>query len=1076
MRKGSKIAHSKADLRRLKDFQRKTVSYVFRRLYKDPDAVDRFLIADEVGLGKTLVARGIIMKAIEFLKESVDRIDIVYICSNSSIARQNVNRLNVTGSSDSAIAERMTLLPLHMEKLSDNRVNFVSFTPGTSFDLRSSGGTAKERALIYHMLKKGWNLGDQAGPRNLLQGDVYYRNWRRRIRDFPFDEIDKTLSEKFLKILKDRGIRRRFNWIANKFPRAKRYKNIPHELRQERTQMIGELRTLLAKSCISALEPDIVILDEFQRFRNLLDGDDEVGQLARAVFEYPSVKVILLSATPYKMYTMYHERENDDHYKDFLRTIGFLFDTDEKTDHFEEDLARYRDTILDPKGISRLDQMKIKSRIEHRLRKVMVRTERLSVFPEQRRIMSDIEIESGLLETNDLKSFSMLDQVAHRLNTGDTIEYWKSAPYLLNIMERDGYRIKKELVDHFETSSDETLKEKFLGHDQYMLTWDQIRLYQQVEPANARLRKLFSNTVDRNVWKLLWIAPSLPYYIPQKGPYADSTLNEFTKALIFSTWMVVPKAIAMLTSYEAERRMVINFDSEADYQNERNRPRLLDFKSTRGRLAGMSVFSITYPCLTLAMKFDPLQAALKAAETGGPLDVTDINAEAEIFLKDLLAPILERFHSKEGRYDERWYWAALAALDWKFYRAPVREWLNTTNGDFSWTSMVGGDEEGESRFDEHVNLFKEHFQTSRSLGRPPSDLISVLAKVVLASPAVVALRSMLRFCKLHEIKRSGEWLLSSAARVAMGFRYLFNLPESMALVRSLSPSDDSRYWESVLDYCVDGNLQSVMDEYVHILQESLGLIDRESQDAVPQIAKEIQSAVSLRTVNLEFDEIFHNKLEGRMVLEKHSIRCRFALKFGDARSEDEKTEIRKDQVRRAFNSPFRPFVLATTSIGQEGLDFHQFCHDIYHWNLPANPVDFEQREGRIHRYKGHMIRRNIAKVFPLRALKQFDLKLKDPWVIMFKQAHQKRAKGSNDLVPYWIYDIEGGHGIKRYIPTFPLSRDRENLDNLRKSLVAYRIVMGQPRQEDLVNFLQQRFEEGVDADKFLEYRIDLSPK
>jgi hypothetical protein len=1076
MRQGTKKVDWKADLRMLKDFQKKTVSYVFRRLYRDSDKVDRFLIADEVGLGKTLVARGIVMKAIEFLKESVDRIDVVYICSNSSIARQNVNRLNVTGSIDSAIAERMTLLPLHMEKLSDNRVNFVSFTPGTSFDLRSSGGTAKERALIYHMLRKGWRLGDQAGPRNLLQGDVYRKNWMRRIKDFPLDEIDKMLSEKFLKALKESGIQRRFEKLAQKFPRARRYTNTPHELRHERTQMVGELRTLLAKSCISALEPDIVILDEFQRFRNLLDGDDEVGQLARAVFEYPDVKVILLSATPYKMYTMYHEKEIDDHYKDFLRTIRFLFNKDGKTANFEEDLFRYRDTILDPREIEGLDKMKIKRRIERRLRKVMVRTERLSVSLDQTRIMSNMEIESGSLETNDLKGFSLLDRIAHRLGTGDTVEYWKSAPYLLNIMERDGYKIKKELVGNFEVSSDEDLKETFLGQDRYMLTWDKIRSYRQVEPANARLRKLFSNTVDRDAWKLLWIPPSLPYYITQRGPYADAALNEYTKALIFSTWMVVPKAIAMLTSYEAERRMVTNFDRAADYQNERNRPRLLDFRSTRGRLTGMSVFSIIYPCLTLAMKFDPLQTALKAAEQGKQLDVTQIYTEAEVLLENLLTPILDRFRTKEGRSDERWYWVALAALDWKYYRTPVREWLETRNGDFSWTSLVAGEEDVESRFDKHVNLFKEQFKTPHNLGRPPSALLSVLAKVVLASPAVVALRSMLRLCRLHEIKRSGEWLLSSAARIAMGFRYLFNLPESMTLIRSLRPSEDSRYWESVLDYCVDGNLQSVMDEYVHILQESLGLIDRESAEVIPQVAKEIQSAVSVRTANLDFDEIFHNDLKGRMELGKHSIRCRFALRFGDARSEDEKTEIRKDQVRSAFNSPFRPFVLATTSIGQEGLDFHQYCHDIYHWNLPANPVDLEQREGRIQRYKGHMIRRNVAKAFPLRALKTFDLKLKDPWKIMFKLAHQNRKEGLNDLVPYWIYDIEGGYGIRRHIPTFPLSRDREHLDNLSKSLLAYRIVMGQPRQEDLVNFLQQRFGEGIDADDFLKYRIDLSPE
>ena len=46
----------------LKDFQRRTVDYVFGRLYTDEDRVERFLIADEVGLGKTLVARGLIAR------------------------------------------------------------------------------------------------------------------------------------------------------------------------------------------------------------------------------------------------------------------------------------------------------------------------------------------------------------------------------------------------------------------------------------------------------------------------------------------------------------------------------------------------------------------------------------------------------------------------------------------------------------------------------------------------------------------------------------------------------------------------------------------------------------------------------------------------------------------------------------------------------------------------------------------------------------------------------------------------------------------------------------------------------
>jgi len=72
----------------LKHFQRRTVDHVFRRMY-GPDPVTKFLVADEVGLGKTLVARGLIAKAVTHLQATgTRRIDIVYICSNAAIARR----------------------------------------------------------------------------------------------------------------------------------------------------------------------------------------------------------------------------------------------------------------------------------------------------------------------------------------------------------------------------------------------------------------------------------------------------------------------------------------------------------------------------------------------------------------------------------------------------------------------------------------------------------------------------------------------------------------------------------------------------------------------------------------------------------------------------------------------------------------------------------------------------------------------------------------------------------------------------------------------------------------------------
>ena len=82
----------------LRDFQRRTAEYIFRRFYTDPEPTGRFLLAHEVGLGKTLTARAVVAQAVAHLRRR-RRVQIVYVCSNASIARQNLNRLQIGTSS-----------------------------------------------------------------------------------------------------------------------------------------------------------------------------------------------------------------------------------------------------------------------------------------------------------------------------------------------------------------------------------------------------------------------------------------------------------------------------------------------------------------------------------------------------------------------------------------------------------------------------------------------------------------------------------------------------------------------------------------------------------------------------------------------------------------------------------------------------------------------------------------------------------------------------------------------------------------------------------------------------------------
>ena len=144
-------------LGRLKKFQRRTAEYAFQRLFQDPDCTRRFLIADEVGLGKTLVAAGLIGMTVEHLRATnTRRVDIVYICSNQAIARQNVNRIKqILGIETKPLASRITLLPYRLRTL-ENPVNLIALTPGTSFNSASAEGVVEERIILYRMLQRVW--------------------------------------------------------------------------------------------------------------------------------------------------------------------------------------------------------------------------------------------------------------------------------------------------------------------------------------------------------------------------------------------------------------------------------------------------------------------------------------------------------------------------------------------------------------------------------------------------------------------------------------------------------------------------------------------------------------------------------------------------------------------------------------------------------------------------------------------------------------------------------------------------------------------------------------------------------
>lgn len=1072
----------------LKDFQRSTVEYVFRRMYTDPEPTHRFLVADEVGLGKTLIARGVIAKALDRLWDSTPRLDVIYICSNADIARQNVARLNVLGDGlhETTIASRLTLLPKELSGLRQNKVNFVSFTPGTSFDLRSSVGRSDERVLLYWMLREPWALGSAAAPRNVFTGYMDPQRFRSALEAFSPESIDRDLHDAFARALaEDRmsgshpTLRARFDELCSIFGRSNYRPSRPDK--ELRNRFVADLRRMLAKTCIRALEPDLIILDEFQRFKSLLDEneEDDASLLARELFNYEGehekARVLLLSATPYKMYTAPDGPTDEDHYADFVATLRFLQNSQGRTEEVEGLLGEYRRHLLRLDGEVHAKLLPVKARLESHLRSVIVRTERLALSPDRNGMLQERPCEVPGPEVQAIQNYLTLQQLGRAIEHADTMDYWKASPYLLNFMMK--YKFKEEVRELLEGDDGEAIS--VLRRDTGVLA-PPLAFDGRSELAvpHARVRWLLQDTVEAGLWKLLWLPPSLPYY-ELGDPFEQLASRGVTKRLIFSAWRVVPRTLAALLSREAERRMLEGVEPQIESLSSLREKiaEPLKFSHTDGRYQGMSALGILYPGFVLASLADPLDPYYRRAGGKRP-SLESFLAQVRTRIQPLIDPIIAERARTSGPADESWYWAAPILLDAARDFGATEAWLTREDAARLWNGTSGDpdalDPEEQGREDssgwaEHVAHAGRVLRGGR-VGRPPADLLDVLALQAVASPGVVALRSISRVAG-GERSQSADFARDAAGAIAWSLRNLFNLPDASSLIRRFNP--DLPFWHAALRYCAAGCLQAVLDEYQHVLPDFVGLVDAAPELKASRLEEEVTRALGIRRSSVPVDDIRVSRT--RATITRKSLAARFAMRFGDSEDEGGKEVTRAGQIRSAFNSPFWPFVLATTTVGQEGLDFHQYCHAVVHWNLPSNPVDLEQREGRVHRFKGHAVRKNVAARHGPELLANVDGGEDDPWAELFELARKGRAPGSTDIVPYWVFPLPGGAHVERHVPALPLSRELEQIAALRRTLAVYRMVFGQPRQDELLEYLLRQMgqEEALALAETL--RIDLSP-
>lgn len=1055
----------KSTLSGLKDFQRATVErldFLFR------NGQSKILVADEVGMGKTLIARGAIVKTARLrLEEGADLFKVIYICSNQNIANQNIKKLDITnGNATGKVADtRLSMQHLKIAEqecdvdIKNNFMQLIPLTPETSFRMTSGGGSVQERALIFAILKRIDDFKKYiTSLENYMVLDAV-RAWNdgvkwefeNRVREcekashgkYPQNVIDKILIydeyDEIKELLLNHLYERRYN------------KNLTYS----KYYVMNKLRIMFARVSVSMLEPDLVIMDEFQRFKFLLSSNDsELGILSHSFLGGHSTRVLLLSATPYKLYSTLEEIDEnqiDEHYAEFYQVMDFLFDG--KQSDFRNVWKNYS-TALNELKVGNHTILNIKNKAEDAMYQGVCRTERISVM-ESGDYTDDSSVKTHLkVQDGDIISFIQMGRVLKEINSKYSlpVDYVKSCPYLMSFMRN--YKLKESVENYFKDNPEQV---NIANKNILWINKSKIDSYEDLPKTNARLEALKEKAFMNGAEKYLWIPPSRPYY-PMQGAYKES--KGFSKILVFSSWEIVPRMIGAMISYEAERRTIGKMSRQAKNQDKKNAHYFADsskrypvsrlrFNVSNGEAHGMSLFCLLYPSKTLSKMYSPIDSINEHKSL----------EQIERELRKKISEKIEEIDNKYsvpfiGRIDDRWYYIAPMLMDGLEY---VNEWIVDVTKEVTRDTDDTITEKGNKGFFAHIERLNGYLQNLNELhlGKQPEDLIDTLVNMVLGSPAVCIYRS----------NGNNEARATALAKV---FVNNFNITEATAVIDLTYGrcKDDNSHWQNVIRYCKDGCFQAMFDEYMHMLKETTSFSS--SDDKAKMIHSMMLDSLKIHTATYAVDTFpaFKKRIEGDKE-RSISIRSSYAVGFTKDAGDNVKIVNRKESVRNSFNSPMRPFVLATTSIGQEGLDFHNYCRIIMHWNLPSNPIDLEQREGRINRFKCLAIRQNVADKYGNISFTS------DIWSEMFDvAAKNEKQKEQSELVPFWCFGKNQTIKIERIVPMYPMSKDEVNYERLIKILSLYRLTLGQARQEELLEYLFKEFD---DTSKLKDLFIDLSP-
>lgn len=1019
---------------RVKPFQQATIEAALRTLTSRGPR--RFLVADEVGLGKTIVASGVIQKMTRGLHKGP--LCVLYVCSNLAIARQNMDGLlSFLGKKerDEAIGtiDRPSLLPTR-EMPSHPGVRVFQLTPDTAIPTRKGqrrDGRMEERALALVLIRQ---IAPNVSTTGLFRAfkrnaGVSFKGWVKHYQQMGAERKGLGGGE----------FRARFRDALREVLGVTEGGHLPPRLNQflqERNyqDLVAAARTALAIAALRDIAPDLVIFDEFQRFRDLTDEGDEPevdsdGNESADIRERAAARVmdairgdagsdapalLLLSATPYTPYRSRQERRvagaaEDHHSSDFFGLVSFLAADGMVADQAMQLFSKLREELQ--KGELRSERaVALRGELTALLTPLMSRTERTSVRLNSWDGHSSSKLIESELLLSDLRQFQDMHDCLSEQDRDWIVPLWQSVPLPMQTLgsRYTAWRRKRKMPVRVELSKQIRDGYKKPAH------W-----------PHPRLRALMATTAGVSM-AMPWSRPSLPWW-PLAGSWKfNGSAADDDKLLVFSRYRAVPTALSGLLSYTAEQRLVPGLrDGETNYET----------VPKHWLKPSSALLELFHPSPLLAL-IEPLQAPM------GKLAAMQTGVRRQ--LRERLAKLGVKLVAK--RKGHRKSWELLPALELRagLWGASNKAWRDT------------GDELG----DDSGGLLTDALQKwDEAAVRPCTEIsareLDELVTLAMEAPGVTLLRALLRHWP-----EATDHMSDVVSTAWNGLRNYLNRP---LFVSALTSRKVSRYPAAIRLAVIEGGFESVLDEHFWYMSQK-------PANTLSEVLAELRAALRLRDPNVTFHEPADDAGAAECD-QSFRVRCHVAIPLTEGRIHGNREvgsdePLRPDEVRRAFNSPFWPKVLVTTSIGQEGLDLHPWCSALAHWDLATGPVALEQREGRITRFAGLAVRRAIASQMQSRL--EVNGGTGSPWKQLAQLAESELGDDSG-LAPWWTVD---GAICKNYVFSAFTSEQRIGLDALNQERALYRLVLGMPDQNDLMSVLKIKLEQG-DASEIRAACLDL---